>query len=183
MAYTFSKALGEVSTDTEAVSPYFSPRQRNYGPLNFDRRQSASVNYLYELPRAGSRLGWRSAKWVLDNWQISGITTFQTGSPFTPGFSTTNGQDISGSTEAARIDVVGNPYRILARGAYFNVAAFARPAKGTFGNAGTNVLNGPGIDNWDISVSKRFAFSERRLLQFRTELFNVWNHTQFSGLY
>jgi hypothetical protein len=45
------------------------------------------------------------------------------------------------------------------------------------------ILNGPGIDNWDISVSKRFVFSERRLLQFRTELFNVWNHTQFSGLY
>jgi hypothetical protein len=182
-AYTFSKALGSASTDTEAVSPYFSPRQRNYGPLTFDRRQSASINYLYELPHAGSRLGWRPAKWVLDNWQLSGITTFQTGAPFTPGFSTTDGQDISGSTEGARIDVVGNPYQNLKPGTYFNAAAFARPARGTFGNAGTNILTGPGINNWDISVGKRFIFSEQKLLQFRTELFNAWNRTQFSGLY
>jgi len=59
---------------------------------------------------------------------------------------------------------------------------FKRTSQGTFGNAGTGILYGPGINNWDLAISKRFPlFSERRFVQFRTELFNAWNHTQFSG--
>jgi hypothetical protein len=184
VSYTFSKALGVASGDTEAVSPYLSPRVRDYGPLNFDRRQSLVVNYTYNLPRLGSRLGWRPATWVLDGWQLSGITMFQSGSPFTPGFSTTDGQDISGSTEGARIDVVGDPTRDVAPGTFYNTAAFARPKQGTLGNAGSNVVYRPGINNWDISAGKRFRlFSEKRTLLIRTELYNAWNHTQYSGLY
>jgi hypothetical protein len=66
----------------------------------------------------------------------------------------------------------------------FDTSVFRRPAKGDFGNVGVGVLRGPGVNNWDISVSKRFPFkSEQRFLQFRTEMFNAWNHTQFSSLY
>ena len=181
-AYTFSKALGTAGADGDGISSCFSPRFRNYGPLGFNRTQTSSINYLYNLPALGTRLRLRPAKWVLDNWQLSGITTFQTGSPFTPGFTTTNGADISGSTDAARIDVIGNPYDNIPAGRYFNPAAFALPAKATFGNAGANILYGPGTNNWDLSMTKRFRFGESRALSLRGEAFNIWNHTQFSGL-
>ena len=182
-SYTFAKGLGTAGADGDGVSSYFSPRFRNYGPLGFNRTQTMSINYLYDLPRIGKKLGFRSAVWIFDDWQLSGITTFQTGSPFTPGFSTTNGEDISYSTDGARIDVVGNPYDNIPPGHHFNPAAFALPAKLTFGNAGTNILYGPGTNNWDLSLTKRFHFGEARTLSLRGEAFNIWNHTQFSGLY
>jgi hypothetical protein len=182
-AYTFGKSLGTAGADGDGISSYFSPRTRNYGPLTFNRTQILSINYLYDLPRLGKRLGWRPATWVLDNWQLSGITTFQTGAPYTPGFTTTNGEDLTGSTDSARIDVVGNPYSNIPAGLYFNPAAFALPAKGTFGSAGANILYGPGINNWDLSMTKRFRFGESRVFSLRGEAFNVWNHTQFSSVY
>jgi 3D (Asp-Asp-Asp) domain-containing protein len=56
------------------------------------------------------------------------------------------------------------------------------PAKGTFGNAGVNIMRQPGVHNWDISITKKIPLgSEERWLQFRTEMFNAWNHTQFSS--
>jgi hypothetical protein len=187
IAYTRSKTLGVSPDDTTSVSPYFAPRQRNYGPLSFDRPNMFVVNYMFDLPKVGARLGWKPAGWVLDHWQISGITSFISGAPFTPGFSTTDGQDITGSTEGARINVTGPAYLPNSdRNFYrnFNTAAFARPALRSFGNAGVGILYGPGTNNWDLSVSKRVPlYSEARYVQFRTEMFNTWNHTQFSGLY
>jgi hypothetical protein len=97
-----------------------------------------------------------------------------------------DGADITGSAEGARIDVIGNASlpksgRTFYRN--FNTDAFARPAAKSFGNAGVNILQGPGINNWDINVGKRMPlFSESRFIQFRSEFFNAFNHTQFSGL-
>jgi hypothetical protein len=142
-----------------------------------------SIHYLYDLPRLSQKLGWKASRWVLDNWQLSGITTLQTGSPFTPGFSTTSGADISRSTDGARINVIGNPYDNIPAGRYFNPAAFALPVAPSFGNAGANILYGPGTNNWDLSMTKRFHFGESRMLSLRGEAFNIWNHTQFSGLF
>src|SRR5262249_48249875 len=102
VAFTHSKALGIASSDSAQVSPYFPARQRNYGPLNFDRTNTLVFNYTYDLPKVGRRTGWKVAAWVLDDWVISGISSFISGAPFTPGFGTTDGQDITGSTEAAR---------------------------------------------------------------------------------
>lgn len=187
LSYTWSKILGVVDSDTSNVSPYFAPRDRNYGPLSYDRTHTLVINYMYDLPKLGKRLGWRPAGWVLDNWELSGITSFISGSPFTPGFSTVDSTDLTGSTEGARIMVVGDPQ--LAKGdrtffRNFNTDAFARTPARNFGNAGTNILRGPGINNWDLNLTKRVPlFSEARYIQFRTELFNAWNHTQFSGLY
>lgn len=187
LAYTWSKTLGVADTDTSSVSPYFPARERNYGPLAFDRTHTLVFNYMYDLPKVGTRLGWKPTAWVLDNWQISGITSFISGSPFTPGMSTVDAADITGSSEGARITVVGDPYlpkgdRTFFRN--FNKEAFARTPRGGFGNAGVGILRGPGINNWDINISKQVPlYSESRYIQFRTELFNAWNHTQFSGLF
>jgi len=187
VSYTWSKALGVAGADAEALSPYFPARQRNYGPLSFDRSHVLVANYMYDLPKIGERLGWKPAGWILDGWQVSGITSFVSGAPFTPGFSTTDGQDITGSTEGARITVVGDPRLSKSEKDYFRnfrQEVFRRTPRGSFGNAGVGILRGPGVNNWDISVSKRVQLgNERRYIQFRTEMFNAWNHTQFSGLY
>ena len=180
-SYTFSKTLGNTG-----ISAYFPARLWNYGALGQDRSQVFVVNYIYALPNVGAKTGFRPAGWVLDNWQVSGITSFVSGAPFTPGFTTTDGQDITGSSEGARIVIAGDPHLDKSQRSFyrnFNTSAFARPALGTFGNAGIGILRGPGVNNWDIGVAKRFPLrKEGRFLQFRTEFFNAWNHTQFSSL-
>ena len=180
-SYTFAKALG-----VDSISAYFPARSWNYGPLSFDRTHSLVFNYIYQLPKIGSKLDFKPAAWVLDDWQISGLTSFVSGYPFTPGFSTSDGQDITGSAEGARITVIGDP--TLSKGEKtfyrnFNTAAFARTPQRSFGNAGVNILRGPGVNNWNLAVSKRVPLgSEERFVQFRTELFNAFNHTQFTSM-
>jgi len=182
VAYTFSKALGVGSGDFDGVSPYFSMRQRNYGPLSYDATHALVINYTWQLPSPQQRL----LRAFLGNWVVSGITTFQSGFPFTPGFSTTDGADITGSEEGARINVIADPHLPKSQRTFyrnFRTEAFARPAKGTFGNAGVGILRGPGINNWDLAISKRIPVAgEQRYFQFRGGFFNAWNHTQFSGL-
>lgn len=187
VAYTWSKTMGVANDDTAGLSPYFSARDRNYGRLAFDRPHVFVANYVWDLPKFGTKLGdMKLTRWMFDNWQVSGITSFISGAPFTPGLGTTDGLDFTGSSEGARVDVIGNGNLDKGQRTFyraFNTDAFARPAKGTFGNAGVNILRGPGVNNWDISVSKRFPFfGEGRYFQFRTEMFNTFNHTQFSGV-
>ncbi len=187
LSYTFSKTLGVADGDTSGLSPYFDYRQRNYGPLGFDRPHVFVLNYVYDLPKIGSRLGGRPMGWVLDNWQVSGLTTIQSGSAFTPGFGLKNSEEWTGSAEGARVDVVGDwklPKSERTFDRWINTDAFAMPAKGTFGTAGGgNLVRNPGIHNWDVSITKKIPLgSEERWLQFRTEMFNAPNHTQYSGM-
>lgn len=187
VAYTHARTLGLANSDTVVISPYFAPRNRNYGPLEFDRPHVLVFHYIYDLPKLGSRLGSPPARWVLDNWQIAGITSFISGTPFTPTFTTADGADITGSSEGARITVNGDPYLPKSERDFFRnfrTEAFQRTARGSFGNAGVGILRGPGTNNWDITLSKRFPLpGEGRHLQFRTEFFNAWNHTQFDSLF
>ncbi len=184
MAYTYSKNLGINAGDFDGVSPYFPYMDRNYGPLSFDLTHTMVINYTWNLPNPGKRWDIKPLDYILGNWQVSGITSFMSGTPFTPGMSLSDSADLTGSTEGARITLLSDPYlppgeRTFARN--YNTGAFARTPKMGFGNAGVNILRGPGINNWDVSVSKRMMFGEDRYVQFRTELFNAFNHTQFSG--
>jgi Carboxypeptidase regulatory-like domain len=187
ISYSFSKSLG-----VDSFNPYFAPRHYDYGPEGVDRSQSLVFNYIYAIPNVGTRLGFRPAGWVLDHWSVSGITTFQTGAPVSPTFTTTTGENITGSAIGPKIDVVGSPS--LSHPTFnevFNTAAFAlTPACSAtfqsiacFGNAGNGILRQPGINNWDLSLTKRIPLgSEARLLQLRGEAFNAWNHAQFATL-
>ena len=82
--------------------------------------------------------------------------------------------------------MLSNP--ILSKGqrtfsTYFNTAAFGRPVKGDHGNAPKDVIRGPGLNNWDLSIQKHIPlWSDSRLLQIRGELYNTWNHTQFNAV-
>jgi len=122
---------------------------------------------------------------VLGGWQISGITSFVSGAPVTAGFALVNPVDITGTpSQGARINVTGNPVipkseRTFSRN--FDTSVFAPPAVGTVGNSARYTMRGPGINNWDIAVFKNFAVREPMKLQLRWELYNAFNHTQFSA--
>src|SRR5262249_19111411 len=108
VAYTWSKALATVTNDGDFIRIDGNTRLANYGPAGFDRRHNFTVNYIYELPNIARRLGSdnKLTRAVFDGWQLSGITTFQSGSPYGVGFSipNINNQNLTGSyTEGARV--------------------------------------------------------------------------------
>jgi hypothetical protein len=182
-AYTWSKLLGVGSIDPLVPNN----NERNYGPQSIDRRQVLTMNYSYDLPKLGQRMDNKFVGAVLDNWVISGINTFSTGSPFTPSFSTSPSLDITGSSsETPRINVVGgcNPKSNVPAGLFFNPACFSEPAVGTIGNAGVDIMTNPGINNWDATITKRVPLgkNEKRSMRFQLQAFNVFNHTQFSAV-
>jgi hypothetical protein len=140
---------------------------------------------VYDLPRLERANA--VARLLIGGWQISGLTTFQTGTPFGIGYSVTGvaQQNITGSTtEGARVYLLGNP-NTGSDNPYnrINGAMVAPPQVGSIGlESGVNYLTGPGINEWDMSLQKQFSIKERLKLQFRADAFNVWNHTQFSGV-
>jgi len=188
-SYTWAKTLGVYGRD-----PYFDDKERYYGRANNSRAHVLSVNYTYDLPKLGQRLGNKAVGAVLDNWTISGVNQFQTGAPFAPTFSWSgSAPEQTGSSTGARIDIIGNPIipkgeRTLER--VFNTEAFAPPepcswerqTMACFGNSGVNYMTGPGVNNWDMTLAKHIPLGEERSLTFRAEAYNVWNHTQFSSV-
>jgi hypothetical protein len=183
--HTWARALGTSDDRTNFNRIDGLTRVANYALLGFHRQHTLQIYYTYTLPSIfrGNKLGHVMA----DGWQLSGNTTFQTGSPYSPGFSISGAgnQNITGSyTEGARLALVGNPntgsddpYNRL------NPAAFAAPKVGSVGlEAPRNYLINPGINNFNISLQKEFAFTEKARLQFRADAFNAFNHTQYSGI-
>jgi hypothetical protein len=123
---------------------------------------------------------------VLGGWQTHGIWTFQTGRPFTVALPSELDQSNTGRTSLGfgandRPDILGDaragggtPER------WFNPAAFALQPYGTFGNAGRNILDGPGLASMNLAVHKIFAVTEAASLQFRAEAFNALNRANFN---
>ncbi len=148
--------------------------------------QRLVLSYIYQLPfgqgrRYGSQAG-PVAQGILGGWQVQGITTFQSGFPL--------GVSVSGDianvgTGGQRPNRIGDPNsgpKTLKE--FFNKAAFAAPAPGTFGNAGRNLVIGPGINEWDFAAFKSFRLplNEASKLEFRAEMFNIFNHANFTSV-
>jgi hypothetical protein len=189
-SYTWSKSIDDASNFfSSAGDPNFPQNSYNVaaerGRSNFDVRHRLSVSYSYALPFGKGRQhladdGWVST--VLTGWETHGIVTMQSGRPFTVALlseldNSGTGRSILGFGANDRPNVVGNPdisNRTPER--WFNTAAFAFPPPGTFGNAGRNILDGPGFQNVNASLMKNTALTERVNLQFRAEVFNLFNH-------
>jgi hypothetical protein len=198
--YTWSKAMDyaddDASSTGQTVSSLISTKIWNYGKAGFDRTHIFRFTWNYNLPRVSRLAPNRLVKQVFDNWQISGIVTFQSGAPMgiSPAYSPS--QDITGSTDSGRVVLVANP--LLPRGdrtfsQVFNTAAVAappyaacenaHPSMACWGDAPKDVFRGPGINNWDTSLFKNFVLYRERLRgQLRVEAYNVFNHTNFSGV-
>jgi hypothetical protein len=190
LAYAYSKYLTTTSSDTNAFSVDNLNRYRNYGPSSNDRRQSFALNYVYNTPdfvKGGNKF----LATVINGWQISGVTRFQTGTPYNPGIgiSGVGSANVTGSnTEGFRIAATGQNPNTGSSDPYnrINPAAFAAPKVGSLATeTGVNFLTGPGINNFDLSLGKTFRLTKSEnhgaSLELRADAFNVFNHTQFSG--
>lgn len=184
VSWTWSKAMDFNDTDTEGVSTLVPVRVWNYGLAAFDRTHVVKANWLWDLPKTP----WKNlpARLALNDWQISGIASFISGAPLSVGFGQVTPVDITGSpTDGARIYVTGNPVLPKSERTFsqnFRTDVFQMPAVGTIGNAAKTLIRGPGVNNWDVAVFKNFPIREKMRFQFRWELYNAFNHTQFSGL-
>src|SRR5262249_39797966 len=148
-------------------------------PAGTDRRHIASFYYAYDFPKFGKKLTHSKVVGAItDGWNLSGITGIVSGAPFTPGVRPTNSVGFTGNpTNRGRIDVVGDPYKDVPAGSpglphgvrYFNPAAFSVPAIGSLGNAGVNIMYGPGYINHDVTLARRIAIGERREFQLKLE--------------
>ncbi|MEK7403619.1 MAG: carboxypeptidase-like regulatory domain-containing protein [Acidobacteriota bacterium] len=183
-AWTWSKTMDFNDGDTDSVSTLVPVRVWNYGLASFDRTHVLNVNWLWDVPKSP----WKAlpARVILDDWTVSGIASFVSGAPLGVGFSQVVATDITGSpTDGARIVVTGNPVlpkseRTFSRN--FRTEVFQAPAVGAIGNAAKTLIRGPGINNWDIAIFKNLPVHERMRFQFRWEMYNAFNHTQFSGV-
>jgi hypothetical protein len=199
-SYVYSKSIDYLSqTSGEASNPVassFQPQNSfNWGAerglSDFDIRNRLVLSTIYELPFGHGKKFLNTHSRVLDGflggWQMNGILSAQSGSPFTAELANGPATINSGPGGNVRPYLVGNPKLasgVQSRVDWFNVAAFATPGNDgtpayTFGNAGRNILRGPDLANLDFSLFKNFRITERVKLTFRAEFFNLTNHTDF----
>lgn len=148
----------------------------------FDIRHCVVASGSYELP-FGKGTRYMNSNTVLDlilgGWQTNAIAQWRSGFAF----SVLSGLDTCNCAAAGQMaQQIGDPRSGFTRSIdqWFNTSAFARPATGTFGSSGRNILDGPGQISFDISLFKSFRFSERIVLQFRAEAFSAFNNTGFN---
>ncbi len=159
-----------------------------FGNSSFDRRHVVNVYYIYDLPFFRDQQSMVGK--LLGGWQLSGASFFRTGTPF----SIVRTNDIAGVGEGSNgqpVDLVGdvtaNASQSFSAGNgndqnfWFNPAAFANQAAGTFGNAPRNLIYGPGQQQWDIALFKNFGLGGSSKVQFRAEVFNFINHANLNG--
>ncbi len=217
VSYTYSHSIDDSSDRSDATFVNSYDLASNKASSNFDERHLLNVSYIYTLPNlSGAFQGWTAGRTgeptgdsqdrpststpshllrVLgDGWQISGITIFQSGTPY----SVINeaGAGVSVLDNAGAANGVGagsypdvNPHPGPAPNELGNTTSFGpllgnpnlfvAPRGLTFGNAGRNFLNNPHRTNFDMSLLKHFQITENSILEFRAEAFNIFNHTQF----
>jgi len=213
ISYSYSHSIDDASDRSDPVLVNSYDLRENKASSSFDERHLVNVSYVYQLPlKAFPR---RFSDWanertpdttapkasccsalgnaLLDGWEISGVTLFQSGTPFTvinsagnTGISLTDNAGVSSGLgiAASYPDVVrgSTPAHNNSRSfgpLLINPSQFVAPRGLTFGNAGRNFLNNPGRLNFDVSLLKHFKIRESGQLEFRAEAFNVLNNTQF----
>ena len=170
--YTLSHAMDNGSEARNTLPLNSLDIDADWGNAAFDIRHVFTAGFTYNLPAlGGGRLG--------DGWQLNTIATFQSGTPFT----ITSGTDVSGTgVRSDRPNLVGDPYAGVVQPTttplslqWFNPAAFANPAPGTYGTLARNALYGPGFNSVDMSVFKTTKLSGGASVQLRLEVFNLFN--------
>jgi hypothetical protein len=193
VAYTWAHALDNASSASlGSVNNGDFRDQRfpnlEYGNADFDVRHRFVFSYIYDLPFGRGRAFAKSASGfvnqVIGNWQMAGVFSAATGNYYTAtDTAAVSNSDCGGAVafQCARPNVVGNPNaKPCLPGTLFNTCAFANNTiGGTFGNAGRNIIKGPGYKTWDTSLVKQFPISEQKHFEFRAEFFNVLNHVNY----
>jgi hypothetical protein len=192
-AYTFAHALDNASSaslgsvNNGDFQDQRYPKQ-NYGNADFDVRQRFVFSYVYDLPFGRGRAFGKDASGVINgiigDWQMTGVFSKATGNYYTAtDINDVSGGDCGGTVGyyCSRPNIVGNPNaKPCMPGTLFNTCAFAdNTILGTFGNAGRNIIEGPGYTEWDTSFVKQLPIREQMHLEFRAEFFNILNHVNY----
>jgi hypothetical protein len=187
--YQWTRSLDNLDSSYGPMNP--NAPGLDYGNSGSIRRHVLTFNYVYELPfgRGKHFLGGVN-KWadgVIGGWQVSGITSYMTGTPFSVGFSiptayssswwaplsaTNRANAVAGSTLYNK----GTGHDIISGIPWFNTAAFSAPQPWNWGNSARDMLWGPGLWNWDVSVAKTFHIREKLGFQLRGDFMNAFNH-------
>ena len=180
-SYTFSKTMDNASSFESALNPL--DFNATYGLSAYDARHRFVFNYVWDLP-VPKYDGFKGK--LLDGWELSGIVTYQSGFPIR----ITSQDDVEELDSTDLFEFPGEPNLTAPfhtqnirknNGFVFDPALFtnATVAPGTIGNAPRSICCGPGINNWDMSFMKETRFGERWNMEFRADIFNIWNHAQF----
>jgi len=184
IGYTYSKSIDQASNLGEQTNPFNASLTRVIS--SFDLRQNFVATYTYALPF--DRLAGRNR--LTEGWSLSGTTRFSTGFPVT----------LADDSDRSLLGTLGNgvnnqlldtpevtsgPLQINTNPRNgrpeFNTSLFSPEALGQLGNAARRFFYGPGIDNFDVQLSKTVRFTESKSLDIRVEAFNLFNHAQFYG--
>ena len=208
VAYTYSKSTDATSTGNTAFNTAFGDQSNinaSRGLSDFDRPHRLVISYVYDLPFYRDATGWK--KHVLGGWGVSGVTIFQSGTPFSifdsgsataflgagstpllPADLADGGSIGAGYTSGSVKDRL-NGYVNINNFSTVPVLAENQAACVTdsnycvsgFGNLGRNIYRGPFQQNWDFSILKNIRLTERQSLRFTTDFFNIWNHANFAN--
>jgi hypothetical protein len=187
-AYTLSKSFDDASSffasDGDPNFPQDSNNVRaERAASNFDTRHRFSLSYSYDIP-GPKQNDW--ARRILGGWQSFGVLSLQSGRPFTVALLSTQDQSNTGRSVLGfgandRPNITGSAVAANpSETAWFNTTAFSLPTFGSFGNAGRNILTGPGLATFNFSMLKNLSATERFHVQFRTEFFNLFNRTNYN---
>ena len=185
VTYTYGKAMA----NTETGGPFSNNLNwwQDHGPANYDRAQTLTIGHVWALPYGrgrhfGSSIG-RAMDLVLGGWDFSGITTIESGLPFTPVVS--SAPEVNADLNSIRADQVGDPQighpdisnPLPGTVYWFNPSAFTAPQGiGRNGDVRHNAFRGPGLVNFDLSLGKTFTIAEGKTLEFKWENYNAFNH-------
>jgi hypothetical protein len=189
-AYTWSKTLNT------NLSTTYLPASLTYGPvIGTNRPNRLTADWVWNLPKASRLMNNWLSRSVLDDWSFSGIASFITGASDRASCSPSNGINITGGGDGYECVKTGNA--VLSKGdrtfnKFFNTSVFALPesvAAGATPGSAANIGNqwnasfyDPGVENWDFSFIKKIPLVEKVSAELRGDMFNAFNHPQFSGV-
>jgi hypothetical protein len=176
-SYTWSHSLSTLSGQQFGITGSTPQNSNNpnadYGNTSLNRAHVFTSSVIYTLPWFKTGSFWQ--KGLLGGWKFADMTTIESGPSLSPGLS------VSHQGLATRPDVIGTVTYPKTVQQWFTASAFAQPAGGYFGNAARGSIVGPGLIVFDVAAYKDLHLSERFALQWRTEFFNVFNHTNFNA--
>ena len=183
--YTYGRALDTLSSDRSLVEHDPTRPENNYGPADYDRTHRLTAAWVLSMPESDGQ-GLLHA--LARNWQVSGLFTWQSGTPFSVlGASTTNAifaqvsrVRLSYAPGATLADAEGSGPTEDRLDAWFNTAAF-RDSGDAWGDTGRNILRGPSQRQIDLSLSRRLALFDRQHLELRWDVFNLLNEAVFAN--
>jgi len=177
LSYTWSHGLSTLSGQqfgiTGSTPQNSNNPQSDYGNTTINRPHVLTSSFIYTLPWYKTGSYWQ--RFLLGGWKFADMTTLESGPSLSPGLS------VSRQGLATRPNEIGATNYPKTIQQWFTASAYAQPAAGFFGNATRGSITGPGLELFDMAVYKDIPVSERVHMEWRTEFFNVFNHTNFNN--